>query len=332
MSGSTVPPLLNQCIAMVCNGKLDEDIKDLREKISNCRQIIGVDGGLDHCDRLGLIPHLIIGDFDSANLDTLKKFSQIKQQRLEKTKDLSDLEVAIQKTETSTQIVIFGGLGGRLDHTLANLFLLLKYPTRLFLETDQQLIFGLSAKSPIEIQNGIWNSFALLPLYGAAKGVNIRSNGRVYNFTVDRSQERFFPLNNSTNLTIQEGELIVLLSKKNPSEICKNLSDFLTILKSENAADEQILHIKSGKEISIECSIGTTISLMPFYGPVTGIKSTGLGWELGEKITELNKNQVVLSNVAMQSPFTIAIEGGELLCIINRKIIDLDMVQKLKSS
>lgn len=94
--------------------------------------MIGVDGGLNHCATLDITPQWIIGDFDSVESDVFKRFRQDKMIQLEAAKNLTDLEVAVKKAQqlnTTAQIVIFGGLGGRLDHTLSNIFLLLRMAT-----------------------------------------------------------------------------------------------------------------------------------------------------------------------------------------------------------
>jgi len=84
--------------------------------------VIACDKGLKYADMLGIIPNLIIGDFDSYDGD-------ITNQDLDKVltypvmKDDSDTMLAIKQaiSDGYKHIIIICALGGRLDHTIANL-------------------------------------------------------------------------------------------------------------------------------------------------------------------------------------------------------------------
>lgn len=85
--------------------------------------IIAADGGFCHTQAYGLTPSLLIGDFDSLEgipLDIPIKRYPVK-------KDDTDLALAVKEALAAgcDEIVMFGVLGGRLDHTLANITLLL---------------------------------------------------------------------------------------------------------------------------------------------------------------------------------------------------------------
>jgi thiamine pyrophosphokinase len=57
---------------------------------------------------------------------------------------------------------------------------------------------------------------------------------------------------------------------------------------------------------------GQTLSLIPLYGPATGITTSGLKWELDQG--RLDMNFIGISNQCMQALVTIQIEHGLLLC------------------
>lgn len=81
--------------------------------------IIGADGGYAHCEKLNLIPNIVIGDFDS-----LKKKPDIKNLiELKPEKDDTDMMVAVKFAleKGYKTIYIYGGTGGRFDHTISNL-------------------------------------------------------------------------------------------------------------------------------------------------------------------------------------------------------------------
>lgn len=94
--------------------------------------IVGVDSGLDYLIENKLKIDLAVGDFDSVNPQYMK---QIEEQsalliRLDTDKDMTDLAYAIDYVYNAMDydsITVYGGIGGRVDHFLANLNLLKKY-------------------------------------------------------------------------------------------------------------------------------------------------------------------------------------------------------------
>ncbi len=92
-------------------------------EISEGSYIIAADGGYEHVRNLGLCPDLIIGDFDSLGMeisDKCKIFTAPTE------KDETDMLLAVKKAleQGCSEIYICGGLGGRLDHSFANIQML----------------------------------------------------------------------------------------------------------------------------------------------------------------------------------------------------------------
>lgn len=89
---------------------------------------IAADSGIDTAEVLGVALNLIIGDFDSANQSLLDSdaYKNIKKLRHPPEKDDTDLMLAVKYAlgRGYKYIVIIGGMDGRSDHTLANLYLL----------------------------------------------------------------------------------------------------------------------------------------------------------------------------------------------------------------
>ena len=88
--------------------------------------IIAADSGQITAAKCGVIPHLIVGDFDSSDLPSQTDAEII---RVPAEKDDTDTmlacNLAIQRG--ARRITILGGTGGRIDHSLSNLFLLEKW-------------------------------------------------------------------------------------------------------------------------------------------------------------------------------------------------------------
>lgn len=84
--------------------------------------VIAADGGYRYLQQLGIRPDILLGDFDSLELvpehERLIRHSPIKDDT-----DMA-LAAACGEDEGYRRFVLYGGLGGRMDHTIANLQLL----------------------------------------------------------------------------------------------------------------------------------------------------------------------------------------------------------------
>ena len=87
--------------------------------VQNCDFIIACDGGLNHCNRLGIIPNLLCGDLDSTDSDLLdalnSEFTDVIQMQNQDKSDLSKT-LSYLKDEGFSSIDVIGIEGGRLDH------------------------------------------------------------------------------------------------------------------------------------------------------------------------------------------------------------------------
>lgn len=96
-------------------------------KMGKCL-IICCDGGARHFQNLGIKPDVIIGDMDSIDSAQLAEYSRekIKIIKYPANKDFTDTELALDYALSlkPLKILICCALGGRIDHTLANIFLL----------------------------------------------------------------------------------------------------------------------------------------------------------------------------------------------------------------
>ena len=84
--------------------------------------IIAADGGLDWLEQHGIRPQLAVGDFDSLG----RVPSDLPVVRHPAEKDDTDMMLAVEEglARGCRRFILCGGLGGRLDHTLANLHVL----------------------------------------------------------------------------------------------------------------------------------------------------------------------------------------------------------------
>jgi len=90
--------------------------------------IICADGGAEHAYRMGLAPHVVIGDLDSINENIRKIFMKrnIEFLTYPVEKDKTDTQLAIEYAldRKCKEITMIGCLGSRFDHSFANVCLL----------------------------------------------------------------------------------------------------------------------------------------------------------------------------------------------------------------
>ena len=146
--------------ALVANGEL-ADSSALAMRIRAHQSVICVDGGLKYCYKMGITPDLIIGDFDSTSPDMLREFASVPIRTFPTEKDESDLELAIQSIYTPQveRMTVFGATGNRLDHTLANLHVMRRYPCKVYFETEREIIYAIDGESEIDCVPGQIISF-----------------------------------------------------------------------------------------------------------------------------------------------------------------------------
>ena len=86
--------------------------------------IIAADSGYKNAISLGARPDILLGDLDSLDREDIPKDIELLQVPAEK--DFTDTQLAVDTAlkKGATEIVIIGGLSGRLDHTLSNLSIL----------------------------------------------------------------------------------------------------------------------------------------------------------------------------------------------------------------
>jgi thiamine pyrophosphokinase len=162
---------------LFANGSLVPTPK-IEDLVRRADRLAGVDGGSRHLQALGLIPHLAVGDMDSIPPELLSRYHQdgVELHQHPPRKDATDLELALELAlaRGATRITILGGTGGRLDHTLGNLFLLAHcLPTGIpVCIMDQAQRVHLVDKT-LHIEGEIGDTLSLLPATPLVTGVTL---------------------------------------------------------------------------------------------------------------------------------------------------------------
>ena len=87
--------------------------------IENGAFVIAADAGIEKLNKAGIVPDLIIGDFDSLGARPSGENVRIFPVEKDDTDTMLCLKHAIG--QGANDVTILGGIGGRLDHTFANI-------------------------------------------------------------------------------------------------------------------------------------------------------------------------------------------------------------------
>lgn len=154
--------------------------QQIKKYFNNDDFYIFCDGGLNHVDSLGVIPNLIIGDFDShvrpeADIVNGNKIEVI---QLPHEKDWTDTYFAAMEAVKRgfEDIILIGVIGQRFDHSLVNISVLLylKEQNKNALIIDDYSEMLLVEKDPVFIDD-TFSYFSLLCVAGDVSGVTIKN-------------------------------------------------------------------------------------------------------------------------------------------------------------
>ena len=142
------------------------------EGLTGSTYVIAADSGFDHAHRLGVDVDLLVGDLDSISAQGLATAKEIEQHLT--NKDSTDLAIALDaalKVGTS-QVIVVGGAGGRIDHFLANAALLAssEYEALKLTWLPGEAVIHVVRES-IELSGSPGDLVSLLPYHGPALGV-----------------------------------------------------------------------------------------------------------------------------------------------------------------
>ena len=165
-------------VLLFANGIINQGsmIQRLLDRADEHR-IICADGGALHARALGLRPEAIIGDLDSLTPTQVAEFEAAGSaiRRFPAEKDESDLELALLHCRDigATAVTILGGLGGRFDQTIANLFLItlpaLRGMSIKLVDGEQEICVLQPGKHAIVGEIG--DTISLIPLSDSADGI-----------------------------------------------------------------------------------------------------------------------------------------------------------------
>ena len=162
---------------IMANGQYG-DINYYASKFSGAESILCADGGANYAYQLGWRPAAIVGDMDSILPEIRNHFTQagVPFTLLPRRKDVTDTQevLALAKAMGATEIIMLGTLGGRLDHTLSNIYSgldLIKQNIKISHISSEVSVYLVNKE--LEICGGKGDLVSILSLTGASRGVTI---------------------------------------------------------------------------------------------------------------------------------------------------------------
>lgn len=139
--------------------------------------VVCADGGATNALALGLKPQVVIGDMDSIEVSFRRQLQEEGCRFVEypSRKDETDAELAVRYavSQGATELIMLAALGGRVDHTLANVMLLalpeLGGVKARLIEADQEVLL---IRDEVVIRGRPGDTVSLLPLSGDVAGIH----------------------------------------------------------------------------------------------------------------------------------------------------------------
>lgn len=145
----------------------------LKEQVSQADVIVAADGGAQALAHIGVRPDVLLGDMDSLGEGLAQELEQagVPVLRCAPEKDFTDGQMAVDWAldKGATDITLLGALGGRLDHLLGNVALLLRAARGgAHCEMRDERTRAWAATGLTDIQGDVGDTVSLLPLAGDA--------------------------------------------------------------------------------------------------------------------------------------------------------------------
>ena len=148
---------------IICGGDVGEYIKSY---VTPDDFVICADSGFDYAIKFGITPDVVLGDMDSVKNKNYPKDAIIYPCR----KDFTDSELAAMyaKDNGYEEVLLFGMIGTRMDHSLANLTLLQRFKNACIINANNEIYF---VKKEITLSGKPGDNISIIPYPGDAFGV-----------------------------------------------------------------------------------------------------------------------------------------------------------------
>lgn len=189
---------------------------------------IACDAGFVHAERMGILPDLIVGDFDSTRelgIEAMRSLEEIMESdpdriisldvRKDDTDTIKAVKIGLEKGYK--KFYLYGALGGhRFDHSIANIqtLLYIKHHGGCGYIMDSKGIMLVAENETIHFNRGNTGYISVFALTSVAKGVSLKGlmytmeNGSLTNdFPLGVSNE--FIIDEEAEITVEDGALLI---------------------------------------------------------------------------------------------------------------------------
>jgi thiamine pyrophosphokinase len=194
----------------------------LQKHMHSASLVVCADGAADWAAARGIRPHVIVGDMDSCDAGTLRRLEEdgARVVRLQRHKDETDAQEAVDYAlgAGAQEVVMLAMSGSRLDHTLANIHLLVRIGKRgakgLLCDAHNEVR---AACSPLEISAPKGTLLSILPLTDGVrvhslKGLMYPLNGELLRPEFPRAISNVF-VEETARINLEGGWAAVFLSR-----------------------------------------------------------------------------------------------------------------------
>ena len=177
--------------------------------------LLCADGGADSALRLGLTPDYIIGDLDSISKEAIKKFKKTSKILPYKRQNDTDVEKCLKFAIKNkfVEALLIGVTGNRLDHTICNLGIVLKFFSKIKLSLLAENSYLKPYTGDVRLQT---QKSEIISLYGFDKKTKITSKGLKYslkNISLpfgEKDSTSNISTSNSIQLKIRNGIIFII--------------------------------------------------------------------------------------------------------------------------
>ena len=193
--------------------------------------VVCVDSGLDSAAKLGVRVDVILGDFDSVSSEVLERYKEKQEEKdgavfvsYPAAKDYTDTSMAVEwvLSKKPPEIVILGATGGRLDHLLSNINILvepLKKGVPAYLADECNRLYLIDGAHRFKREDAFGKYISFLPLTTSVKGVTLRGfeyplDNETLNIGMSRAvSNEFADGQDMAEIVFDDGILIVVESR-----------------------------------------------------------------------------------------------------------------------
>lgn len=214
--------MTKRCI-IIANGDINNYTWH-KSQLQDADFILCADGGTRHAVSMGIVPNVVLGDFDSLSSDIKSALSNTSCQfvRYPEEKDMTDTELALKYClgMNPEEIIFMGSLGTRYDHSLANILLLSEVPPQIRVKIINEQNEIMLLKEKLYLHGIPGDIVSIVPLSREIIGVSTRGlKYMLRNDTLCRGTSRGVSnemVGAEAMIEIMEGVALVIRAWENP--------------------------------------------------------------------------------------------------------------------